>query len=93
MNNTNILISHESRGQGVTGASDCEAQLTLLASQNTRYLTNLMSEVASLATLKSAFKSVKRNKGAPGIDNVSVNEVSQNLDDILEQLRSDLLDG
>jgi RNA-directed DNA polymerase len=93
MNNTNILISHESRGQGVTGASDCEAQLTLLASQNTRYLTNLMSEVASLATLKSAFKSVKRNKGAPGIDNVSVNEVSQNLDVILEQLRSDLLDG
>jgi RNA-directed DNA polymerase len=52
-----------------------------------------MREIASFANLKSAFIAVKRNKGAPGIDNMSVSEVDQNLDPILNSLRTALLDG
>jgi RNA-directed DNA polymerase len=91
--NSNInVITHGSRGQGDTSASDCAGQLSLAASHNSHYLTNLMSEVSAIANLKVAFKAVKRNKGAPGIDNMSVKEVNDNLDPILKELSLKLLD-
>jgi len=34
-----------------------------------------MNKVASLANLKLAFKAVKRNKGAPGIDNITISQM------------------
>jgi len=91
INNTNILISHGSRGQGRASASDSEVQSTLSASHNSLYLTNLMSEIASKANLTLAFKAVKRNKGAPGIDKMTVEEVTNNLNDILEELSLTLI--
>ena len=45
-----------------------------------------MNEVASKANLVLAFKAVKRNKGAPGVDNMTVTEVAENLNIILEEL-------
>jgi len=89
---TNIIY-HELRGQGETSASNLEVQPNLSASPNTLYLTNLMSEVALVANLRLAFKAVKRNKGAPGIDNMSVKEVNDNLEPILNELTLKLLDG
>ena len=91
INNTNILINHGSRGQGRASASDSEVQSTLSASHNSLYLTNLMSEIASKANLTLAFKAVKRNKGAPGIDKMTVEEVTNNLNDILEELSLTLI--
>lgn len=92
MIDTNIIINHKSSGQGETSAADSEVQLKLLAAHNSLYLTNLMNEIASLANLKSAFKAVKRNKGAPGIDKMTVQEMSQNLDVTLNKLSQGLID-
>ena len=61
MNSTNIVTNHGLRGQGVTGASDSEVQLTLLASQNSLYLTNLMSEVASIGLFSLSLAFGKHN--------------------------------
>ncbi len=93
MNNINTNINHRSRGKGGTGASDLEVQLTLSASHNSLYLTNLMNEIATKANLKLAFKAVKRNKGAAGIDKMTVQEVNNNLDEIIERLELSLIDG
>ncbi|WHA07699.1 hypothetical protein N3Z16_10650 (plasmid) [Candidatus Megaera polyxenophila] len=86
INYTNIFDLHASRGYGRSSAPDSEAQLTLSTSHNSDCLTNLMNEIASKANLILAFKAVKRNKGAPGVDKMTVTEVSENLDIILEEL-------
>ena len=52
-----------------------------------------MKEIASIANLKRAFKSVKRNKGAPGIDKTSIEEIDVKLDLVLEDIAVKLLDG
>ena len=81
------IINHDPNGKGGTGAVGIEAQQTNSALNENRDLaSNLMKQVASKATLKRAFKSVKRNKGAPGIDNISIKEVANDLDNVIESL-------
>jgi retron-type reverse transcriptase len=91
INCTNIFDLHTSRGHSGSCAPDGEAQLTLSTSHNSDRLTNLMNEIASRANLILAFKAVKRNKGAPGVDNMTVTEVAENLDIILEELNLALI--
>ena len=55
--------------------------------------TMTMEEVASHANLRRAFEKVASNKGAPGPDGLSIEAVSQHLDDVLTELHRDLLDG
>jgi len=88
---TNIYISQVLRGEGGTRASDAEVQLKSKAIDKSSYLTNIMDEVSSLANLRLAFKAVKRNKGAPGIDQMSVMQVSDNLEETLEDIASSLI--
>jgi len=65
-----------------------------MARINSRNLANrLIKEVASCDNLKHAFRSVKRNKGAPGVDNVSVDEVADNLEEHLNTLHDQLMAG
>jgi group II intron reverse transcriptase/maturase len=52
-----------------------------------------MEEVASYGNLKEAFESVASNKGAPGVDRQSVQEVREHLEEILTELRRELLEG
>jgi len=52
----------------------------------------LFDQVCSLAHLRLAFKQVKRNRGAPGIDDVSVDDFAADLDSNLRTLRSELVD-
>ena len=52
-----------------------------------------MEEVASHGNLKRAFESVRANKGAPGPDRQSIEEVKEHLDEILPELQRQLLDG
>ena len=88
----NININHDTRGKSETRASLSEVQQTLPASHKSSCLTNLMSEVASKANLTAAFKAVKRNKGAPGIDNITVKQVNDNLESIIAEIASTLKD-
>lgn len=52
-----------------------------------------MEEVASEQNLREAFREVASNKGAPGPDRQSVDEVREQLDELLPELRRQLLDG
>ena len=52
-----------------------------------------MEEVASKENLKRAFQQVASNKGAPGPDRQSIDDVRKHLDEILLALRRELLDG
>ena len=49
-----------------------------------------MDEISNITNLRLAFRAVKRNKGAAGIDKMSVKEVEGNLDNILEELATSL---
>ena len=52
-----------------------------------------MEEVASEENLREAFVRVASNKGAPGADGQSIEQVREHLDDLLPLLRRSLLDG
>ena len=56
------IINHDSNGRGSTKAIECVAQQAKIALKEHHNLTsNLMKEIASIANLQRAFKSVKRN--------------------------------
>jgi group II intron reverse transcriptase/maturase len=52
-----------------------------------------MQEVASEENLMEAFRQVASNKGAPGPDRQSIDEVREHLADVLRALHRELLDG
>jgi RNA-directed DNA polymerase len=52
-----------------------------------------MDEVASEENLRGAFKEVASNKGAPGPDRQSIDEVGRHIEEILPVLRGELLEG
>jgi group II intron reverse transcriptase/maturase len=52
-----------------------------------------MEEVASEENLREAFREVASNKGAPGPDRQSIDEVREHLDKLLPALRRELLNG
>ena len=52
---------------------------------------SLFDRLCSLALLKAAFKEVRKNKGAPGIDGVTIKDFENNLVEKLGQLKEDLL--
>ena len=88
------IINHDSNGRGSTKAIECVAQQAKIVLKDHYNLTsNLMKEIASIANLKRAFKSVKRNKGAPGIDKTSIEEIDVKLESVLEDTDAKLLDG
>jgi RNA-directed DNA polymerase len=51
---------------------------------------NLFEKLCSLEILGEGFKAVKRNKGAPGIDGVTVEEFGNRLDEELTQLKREI---
>lgn len=51
---------------------------------------HLLDDISSLDNLKKAFKKVKSNKGAPGIDKVSIEAVQKNLGNYLTQIQEQL---
>ncbi len=71
------------------------AKLAVRRSRNTRRTGTpamTMEEVASRENLKEAFRQVASNKGAPGPDGKSIDDVKVRLGEILSLLRKKLLD-
>lgn len=54
---------------------------------------SLIDKVASRRVLRAAFGRVKRNKGAAGVDHVTIRQFESNLEQELEKLSQSLLDG
>ena len=87
-------IIHGSNGEGSTGAVDHEVHRVTSAVRIPQDLAkDVIEDVVKTTNLKSAFKAVKRNKGAPGIDKRTVNEVQESLDEIIQELQSSIING
>ena len=56
-----------------------------------RFQTDLFTGICALETLRESFKAVKRNKGAPGIDGITVEKYEENLEENLKQLQTEVL--
>lgn len=88
------IINHGLIGEGSTGTDGYEAQQTfsvVKGNQDVSSSKSLMDQIASIGNLKIAFKRVKRNKGAPGMDRVTISSFGQNLDANLLGLSTKLL--
>jgi group II intron reverse transcriptase/maturase len=81
-------------GEGSTEAGNIEAQqISSVMNIPHNLASNLMGKIANQSNLRTAFKAVKRNKGAPGTDKRTIKDVEVNLDIILENLEADLQYG
>ena len=87
-------MRHDASGEGGTGAAAHEEQQTPTASERERALTcDLMAQVCERDNLNRAYKRVKANKGAPGVDGMTVNDLYAWLVQHKEGLIAALLDG
>jgi RNA-directed DNA polymerase len=85
---------HGAGGDGGTEAAACEESQSLTASDPARALTaRLMEEVTDRDNLNRAYRRVKANKGASGVDGMTVDELGDWLRRHKEQLLASLLDG
>ena len=50
----------------------------------------LFEELCTLERLRAGFRSVKKNKGSPGVDGVTIDEFESRLGEELSQLKEDL---
>lgn len=79
---------------GSTGPSACEEQQTPTAPEQERALTTfLMEEVTRRRNLGLAYDRVVSNKGAPGVDGLTVRDLGDWLDEHEDALIASLLDG
>ncbi|MFO7742410.1 MAG: group II intron reverse transcriptase/maturase [Anaerolineae bacterium] len=87
-------VCHGASGKGGTGAAACEEGQATTALNRERALTSrLMEKVCERENLNRAYKRVKSNKGAPGIDGMRVEELYGWIKDHGEGLKASLLDG
>jgi RNA-directed DNA polymerase len=69
-------LRHDRPGEGGTGPGTLEEQQTPTALDPARALTErLMEEVCQLDNLNQAYRRVKANKGAPGVDGMTIDEL------------------
>ena len=69
-------MRHGDPGLGRSEARSCEERQADTAWQRERALTRgLMEKIASSANLNQAYKRVKANQGAPGVDGMTVSDL------------------
>jgi RNA-directed DNA polymerase len=56
-----------------------------------QFETDIFKQICLVGTLKAAFKLVKQNKGAPGIDGITIDKYEENLEENLEQLKNEVM--
>lgn len=94
MTENDIIINHTCNGESSTEAVAPEVYQVQTATDLPKNLAKeLMTRLANPANLKAAFKTVKRNKGAPGIDKRTISEVEASINEIIPELCTSLIDG
>lgn len=87
-------ISHGQSGGSRTESGRHEDQQTDTANRQASALTaELMERICSSANLNRAYKRVKENKGAPGVDGITVGKLKDHLIQHKEELLKSLLEG
>lgn len=87
-------LRHDATGEGRTGPGAIVESQAFTASEPARALTDrLMEEVCQRDNLNQAYLRVKANKGAPGIDGMTVDDLLPWIVGHKQQLLSSLLDG
>jgi RNA-directed DNA polymerase len=87
-------LRHGTTGEGGTGTGVCEASQAATALDSARALTQqLMEEVCHRDNLNQAYRRVKANRGAGGVDGMTVDELYPWLVDHKQELIAKLLDG
>ena len=87
-------LRHGDPGLGRSEAWPCEEPQTDTAWQRERALTRgLMEQIASSANLNRAYKRVKANRGAPGVDGMTVDDLRPWIAQNKDALITALLDG
>ena len=87
-------LRHGATGEGGTGPGACaEPQAPAVWEQQRALTQMLMEEVASSANLNQAYKRVKANKGAAGVDAMSIAELLPWISENRDRLIVSLLDG
>ena len=87
-------IYHAPNGKGGTGANGDEVYPILPAINISQNLTKeLTLRIVEKTNLKRAFLAVKRNKGVPGIDKITISDVEKDLDNVIEKLQISLTKG
>jgi RNA-directed DNA polymerase len=87
-------LRHDVTGKGGTGAGTNEERQTPTAwAEKLALAYDVMEQVASSANLNRAYKRVKANKGAPGVDGMTVADLRGWIADNRERLIVSLLDG
>jgi len=85
---------HGAGGAGGTQAAACEVSQASTALNPARALTeHLMEEVCQRDNLNRAYRRVKSNKGAPGVDGMTIQNLAAWINEHKEELIASLLDG
>lgn len=88
------FIPYGERGKSGTGTASCEGQQVPVESRAKETLAqDLMEVVCSRSNLNRAYKRVKSNKGAAGVDGMTVNELGAYIRTHKEGLISSLMEG
>ncbi len=87
-------LRHGKGGKGGTQASPHEESQTFAANEPARALTQfLMEEVTDRENLNQAYRQVKANRGAPGIDGMTIAQGAQWIAEHKQELIASLIDG
>src|SRR6266403_1154223 len=75
------------------GREEAESRLTTHAPERPAGTTRLMEEISDRENLKEALRRVKANKGSPGMDGITVNQLDDYLEQHWQAIREQLLSG
>ena len=94
--NIQYSLALEPKGRGETPAGGCEEAEPLMsksAPKSPALAKRLMEEMCNRENLERAWKRVRRNKGSPGVDGMTIDGAKDYLREHWPSIRSQLLEG